>query len=155
MKKYTMIVILLVAIQAMAGGVKESKKYTVTNAWQWCVDKSERGAIQLGPDGYELYNMTGLSWITGGSITNGMISTMEWKCNRDHISDYPKKSERIQGIQWVREYEQAADIGGSIVTSRWTKYDYPHEKITTTTVKECKIITTVTTNRTEIKVGVK
>jgi len=142
--KNVLCVLLTVVSAVWAGDVKETKKYVETNGWDECVRRFDQGTIRMG--NFELYAVTSYGWGATNAVIFGQ-SFGRHECTKEHISDYPKVSMRVEGVQWVREYEQVGDVGGTVVTSKWMRYDFPHEKITTKTKQEVKIVTTVVTNK--------
>lgn len=138
-------VLLVFVSMAWAGDVKETKKYAETNGWDECVRRFDQGTIRMENAGFVTISAC-YSW----GVTNAVIFGQSFghhECNKEHLSDYPKVATRVEGVQWVHEYEQVGNVGGTVVTSKWMRYDFPHEKITKTTKQEVKIVTTVTTNK--------
>ena len=149
--KMMSVALMMVSAMAYAGDVKETKKYLETNSWDECVRRYDQGTIRMENAGWRvsINNWNGIYSCTNLSAQGQII--WQYKCDKEHLSDYPKVSDRVEGIQWVHEYEQTGDVGGTVVTSMWMRYDFPYEKRTTTTKQEVKIVTTVTTNKVETK----
>ena len=128
---------------------KESKQYLATNSWDECVRLFDQGPVQknvfcFSTVSYAICNISNVQVAT--NYWNGDFYFRADKCSKDHISDYPKESSSVNGIQWVKEYDQTSVIDGVTNTITWIRHCFPHKKITTSTKVEVKLITTVTTN---------
>ena len=123
----------------------------VTNGWEECISNHKRGARTVGILNVGDLIITGncnvMNYTTTNMITWGSYSVHECpKCNKKHISDYPKTKTEVTGIQektTTTIYKDGKEM------ARIVEYGYPIKKITKKTTTKIKYEDEVETTITE------
>ena len=108
----------------------------VTNTWEEAVRLADDGLIEcVGTTSVKNYLLMNSFSSTNTICVPDVYYTdlaIRVECQEDHVSDWPKTSTDVRGIQRVRFYELLVGAEGDSKTLRWKKYLYPHTKITLT-----------------------
>lgn len=139
-------VVLMSVLSLNAEELKETRRTLETNRWDHAVELSRAGLQRDCTFTYGLWTtVDNAHYVTNMLVTSGAYFYHEWKCSKEHLSDYPKSRVEDKGVQWQVFYDQKVTLDNEVYTNRFYKYLYPHKRIKKT-VTESIIIKTNTVN---------
>jgi len=112
------------------------QKETVTNTWAKAVKLYEDGKIVISGGGVITYDGGYIYTTTNSCLSFGSYDTVRFgnmyigevpKCDKPHLSDWPKTKTTIKGVQYKTTFTVYKD---GAIKGQWVEHSYPHTKIT-------------------------
>lgn len=148
MKNVLFCLLVCLCANVCIAGEEPDTKQLVTNTWDAAIMLYNQGLQEGYRSGWFVINGCSTNYVSL-EVFRFAIAQSSWD-QGEHVSDYPKTSTAVLGVQWLCIYTRVVKIDDEERNVTYTKYTYPHKKITITTEVALKSVTTVKTNVVEM-----